>query len=423
MPDAEPQSYYAATAGPADPRPFLTGSAQADVCIVGAGYTGLSAALHAAKSGARTIVLESRFVGFGASGRNGGQIHSGHRQEQTRLESWLGRDRAHDLWHIAEEGKSLVRALAAEDCDLKSGLITAAHDKRALREIESDTEHRQTHYGYYAARMMSAGAIAEATGSTVYPGGQSDSGGGHLHPLKYARRLAQLATSAGAAIREGSPVLGLGEATTGGINVRTALGNVRAEKVIVACDAFIGDLLPELNPFIGHVESFITATEPLAPELRPSILGSDSAVADTRRVLDYYRKSSDGRLLFAGRESYWSPPKDIAALVRPRMLKVFPALKATRTEFAWSGTVSITRTRMPHFGRKENRILFGHGYSGHGVALSTIGGKLLAEAALGRSDGFNVLASVPPKPFPGPQFIRKPLITAALLWYKLEDLF
>ena len=175
-----------------------------------------------------------------------------------------------------------------------------------------------------------------------------------------------------------------------------------------------------LAPYIGHVESFIVATEPLGP-LAADILPSDWAVSDTRHILDYYRKSSDGRLLFAGRESYWNPPSDVAALVRPRMLHVFPSLKETKIEYAWSGTVGITYTRMPHFGRLGERVLFGHGYSGHGVALATMGGKLLAEAALGRSEDFEVLAGVPATPFPGPQWARKPMITAALLWYKLQD--
>ena len=421
MTDDAPSTYYDASAGAAPTFAALSGPLRADICIVGGGYTGLCAALHTARAGARTVVLESKKLGFGASGRNGGQIHSGHRQSQRSLELWLGRERAHDLWKIAELGKSLVRELAAQDCDLKSGLVNAAHDRGALRDLESETEHLQKHYGYLSARMLDANAMNSALGTSVYQGGQFDGDGGHLHPLKYARRIADAAVRAGAAVYEHSHAIDVIDGADA-MSVRTSLGEVRAEKVIVACDAFIGALLPDLQPYIGHVESFIVATEVLTPERTASVLPADWAVADTRHVLDYYRKSTEGRLLFAGRESYWSPPKNIAALVRPRMAHVFPQLRSARIDFAWSGTVSITRRRMPHFGRRGSRVFFGHGYSGHGVALATIGGKLLAEAALGKSDGFDVLASVPARTFPGPQWLRRSLITAALLWYKLEDL-
>jgi gamma-glutamylputrescine oxidase len=381
----------------------------------------LSAALHCAAAGAKVIVLESETVGFGASGRNGGQIHPGHRHGQMELEEWLGIQAARDLWRISENAVSLVRDLAKlqPDSELKDGLLVAAHDIKALRELEAEAEHLEAHYGYQSARMLDRESVARTVGAGIYPGGRFDASGGHLHPLRYALGLASAASSAGAVIHEQSRAtridVGPGQAT-----VHTALGKVQADTVVIACDAFSGKIAPSLAPYIGHVESFIVATEPLGP-LAASILPSDWAVSDTRHILDYYRKSSDGRLLFAGRESYWNPPSDVAALVRPRMLHVFPSLKETKIEYAWSGTVGITYTRMPHFGRLGERVLFGHGYSGHGVALATMGGKLLAEAALGRSDDFEVLAGVPATPFPGPQWVRKPMITAALLWYKLQD--
>jgi gamma-glutamylputrescine oxidase len=191
--------------------------------------------------------------------------------------------------------------------------------------------------------------------------------------------------------------------------------------VVLATDAFTGELVPELDRYIGHVESFVTATAPLSPDLMHSVLPSDTAVADTRHVLDYYRKSADNRLLFAGREAYFGMPRDIAALVRPRMLKVYPQLRGVPTEFAWSGTVGITVTRMPHFGTRSGHVYFAHGYSGQGVALATLGGQLLAEAALGRRERFDVFARVPARPFPGGRLLRKPLIAAALLAFKIVD--
>jgi gamma-glutamylputrescine oxidase len=236
--------------------------------------------------------------------------------------------------------------------------------------------------------------------------------------LKFAYGLSSAATKAGATVHERSPVRTIRE-TRNEIVVETENGTVSAKCAILACDAFSGSVAPELAKYIGHVESFIVATEPMPAD--KGLLLSDAAVADTRHVLDYYRKTADHRLLFAGRESYFSPPKYIARLVRPRMLRVFPSLRDIRIEYAWSGTVGITYTRMPHFGRLGERLLFGHGYSGHGVALSVIGGKALADAAMGQTDRFDVLARVPATPFPGGQWLRKPMISTALTWYKIVD--
>jgi gamma-glutamylputrescine oxidase len=418
-----PQGYYAASAPQPPARPSVDHALRADVCVIGGGFTGLSAALHLAEKGAVTALIESETVGFAASGRNGGQIHTGLRKDQAELEKWLGHVHAHDLWTLTEEAKSLVRDLVTRHaiaCDLKTGLVIAAHNARAVKALADDTAHLSRCYGYFAARMMAQEETYKALGSTIYPAARFDAGGGHLHPLRFVEGLAAAAERAGATIWEHSPALSLQDKGTHAA-IDTPGGSVIADRVILATDAFSGTLVPALAPFIAHVESFVTATAPLRPELAESIIPSDAAVADTRHVLDYYRKSSDSRLLFAGRESYFRPPADIAALVRPRMLQVFPALAGIPTEYAWSGTVGITRTRMPHFGRLGERVLFAHGYSGQGVALACLGGKLLAEAAMGRPERFNVFARVPARRFPGGEFLRKPLVTAALLAFKVMD--
>jgi gamma-glutamylputrescine oxidase len=247
-------------------------------------------------------------------------------------------------------------------------------------------------------------------------------GGGHLHPLRYARGLARGAEAAGAMIFEHSRACHI-DREGGAAVVHCEHGNVTADHVLMATDAFSADLAPELAPYIAHVESFVSATAPLPPELNLQILPTDAAVADTRHVLDYYRKSDDGRLLFAGREGYWNVPRDIAPIVRKRMLQVFPMLENVPTEYAWSGTVGITVTRLPHLGRLSPRVLFAHGYSGQGVALSSIGGKLMAEAALGQPERFDVMARVPAKKFPGGPLLRKPLVAAALFAFKIADAF
>lgn len=391
--------------------------------MVGGGYTGLSAALHLANAGSRVVLLEADSAGFRASGRNGGQIHSGHRQEQAALEKWLGPQHARDLWALAEEAKALVRSLVAEhtiDCALKPGLVIAAHDRRALKDLEESTDYLARHYGCATSRMMDAEETARLLGTKAYPGARFDADGGHLHPLRYARGLAAAAEAAGAVIHESSRVLAVDE-DRACANARTADGIVTAKRIVLACDAYSGILVPALAPYIAHVESFIVATAPLAPDVFASVLPCDAAVADTRHVLDYYRKSGDGRLLFAGREAYWTPPEDVARIVRPRMLSVFPQLAGAAIDYGWHGTVGITATRMPHFGRVSPRILFAHGYSGHGVALATLGGKLLAEAALDHPERFDVMARVPARKFPGGRYLRRPLVTAGLLWFKLLD--
>ncbi|HTT99753.1 MAG TPA: FAD-binding oxidoreductase [Rhizomicrobium sp.] len=418
-----PQGFYAISAGTPPARPRLNGAVKADVCVIGAGFTGLSAALTLAQSGAKVVVLEADSVGFAASGRNGGQIHTGHRKSQEELERWLGNVHARDLWDLCEESKALLRENVrthAIDCDLKDGLVIAAHNTRAVPALAEETEYLAKHYNYSQMRMMNSDETVRQLGTEAYPAARYDTGGGHIHPLKYARGMAAAAEKAGAVIYEHSRALAVDE-DRGGANVRCTDGLVTAEHVLLATDAFIADLAPQLARYIGHVESFVSATEPLGDALNAKVLPCDAAVADTRHVLDYYRKSADGRMLYAGRESYWTIPKDIAAVVRPRMLSVFPNLRDVKTEYAWSGDVGITATRMPHLGRLSPRLLFAYGYSGQGVALTNIGGKLMAEAALGKPERFDVFARVPPTPFPGGALLRKPLVSAALLWFKLMD--
>ncbi|HWD27222.1 MAG TPA: FAD-binding oxidoreductase [Rhizomicrobium sp.] len=414
MPDENPQGYYAASAEKLPPLPRLTGEWRADLCVVGGGFTGLSAALHAAKAGAKVALVEAHGIGFAASGRNGGQIHPGHRQSQAELETWLGETHARDLWRLSEEARALVFRLAARGCDLKRGLVIAAHDRAAGKELEEEAAHLKDKYGVESLTMLHDREVEAALGTKAYKTARLDTGGGHLHPLKFARRLAREAVKAGATLFEHSPAVALDD---GGVQCEG--GRVQARQVILATDAFSGTLAPELAPYIAHVESFILATE---PSIDASVLPADVAVADTRHVLDYYRKSADNRLLFAGRESYWNPPRDIAKLVRPRMTRVFPQLKKARIDYAWSGTVGITRTRMPHFGRLSPKVLFGHGYSGHGVALAVLGGKALAEAALGETERFDILAKVPARKFPGGTRLRKPMVTAALTMLKWKDM-
>jgi gamma-glutamylputrescine oxidase len=419
-----PGSYYAEDTEPAPPRPAFSGTAKADVVVIGGGFTGLSAGLHLAEAGAKVVLLEAARVGFAASGRNGGQIQGGFRKHQRDLENWLGEQRARGLWALAEEAKALIRGRVAKHniaCALCDGVMLAAHSRRAARDLASDTEYLNQHYNYAQARTCSPEEINAVIGTNIYHGGRYDAGGGHLQPLAFALGLARAAEQAGAILHEESRVMAL-EDHNNGVMARLEFGIVTAPHAILACDAFMTGLVPELSPYLATIDSHIVATAPLPEHLRRSILTNNAAVADTRNVVDYYRMSADHRLLFAGGEYLWGAPENIAAFVRPHMLKVFPQLRDTPITHTWGGTVGITRTRMPHFGRVKARILFGYGYSGHGVALAMLGGKVLAESALGKSERFEMLASVPAKRFPGGEALREPLVATALLALKLKDM-
>lgn len=426
MTTSYPDTYYAATADAPPPRPPLIGEVKAETVVIGGGFTGTSAALTLAQAGVRVVLLEGDRIGYAASGRNGGQIHGGFRWEQEQFEQKYGREHAHRLFQLAEDAKALVRSRArtlAIDCDLAEGLVIAAHNPRTARGLKAETDHLNREYGYSAARYLDRDEALARTGSPIYHGALADAGGGHLHPLKYVLGTARAAEAAGAILHEDSRVTAL-ESNGAKLVARTENGRVIADRAIVACDAFVEFILPGLARYIAPVESHILATAPLTPEQRRTVLPQNDAVADTRFVLDYYRLSADGRMLFSGGERFTRPASDIHGLVRPRMEYVFPQLKGIRIDYSWAGTVGITATRLPHFGRAPgygDRVLFGYGYSGHGVALANMGGKALADAAMGNTEGFDLLASLKPVSFPGGAMLRRPLVALTLKAMTLRD--
>jgi gamma-glutamylputrescine oxidase len=417
-----PASYYAATANEAPPVTPLEGGIRADVCIIGAGYTGLSAALHLAERGFSVVVLEAERIGWGASGRNGGQLGIGQRKDQRSLEERLGKEWARRLWDLGVESNALVKELIARHaiaCDLKPGLIYAAWKKSDADWHRSEVEHMASEYGYTKMRYLTREEIRETIASDCYHGGIYDEEGAHLHPLNYALGLARAARAKGVVIHEESRVTGISR--TDPATVKTAKGSVRAAHVVLACNAYLGALEPRVAGAIMPINNFIIATEPLGDEAR-ALIRNDACVQDTKFVIDYYRLSADGRLLFGGGESY-SPnlPKDLAAFVRKPMLRVFPQLKDKRIDYAWSGSVAITLKRMPHFGRLEPNIVFAHGYSGQGINIATLGGKLIAEAIAGQAGRFDIMARLDTPKFPGGTWLRYPGLVAGMIFYAMKD--
>ena len=418
-----PDSWYTATAATLTPFPALEGSLAADVCVIGGGYTGLSAALHLAEAGLEVVLLEAQRVGWGASGRNGGQVGSGQRREQGWLERQFGAGRARALWDMAEEAKELVRDLIAKHgigCDLKPGVIHAACRASEVPEFHDEAEKLARDYGYGSLTPLDRARIAAELGTATYHGGVLDRGAAHLHPLNYALGLARAATAAGARIFEASRVGAIGSGAQP--EVRTAHGSVRARFVVVAGNGYLGGLVPEVAARVMPINNFIVATAPLGAAAARALIRNDVAVADSRFVVNYFRLSADHRLLFGGGESYgWRFPADIAGLVRPRMLGVYPELGDTAIEFAWGGTLAITVNRMPAFQRLGPNVVSVGGYSGHGVALATLAGKLMAEAVQGTAERFDMLAALPQPAFPGGAALRWPLLALAMSWYALRD--
>jgi gamma-glutamylputrescine oxidase len=418
-----PASWYAATAAPMNPFSGLSEAIRADVCVIGGGYTGLSAALHLAEAGLDVVLLEANRVGWGASGRNGGQVGSGQRQDQDWIETAFGLETARMMWDFAEEAKALVRDRVARhgiDCDLKDGIIAAAHKPGFVPEYHAEAEKLSRVYGYEALEPLDRDGIRAALGTEAYHGGVLDRGAAHLHPLNYALGLARAAAAAGVRICEMSRVVAVGPGRPA--RVETKSGSVEADFVILACNGYLGGLAPEVGARVMPINNFVVATEPLGEDLARALIRDDVAVADSRFVVNYYRLSADRRLLFGGGESYgYKFPKDIAGLVRKRMLGIYPQLAGVRIDHAWGGTLAITANRMPAFQRLASNVFSAGGYSGHGVAMAGLAGKLMAEAVQGTAERFDVFAKLPPPRFPGGARLRTPLLVAAMSWYALRD--
>lgn len=416
-------SYYAASANRAPARPALQGSCQADVCVVGAGYTGLSTALFLAEAGFRVVVLEAATVGWGASGRNGGQIVNSFSRDLDNIERQTTPDHLRLLADMAFEGSRIIRQRVRDyhiRCDLKEGGIFAALNPRQLKHLEGQ-QALWRRFGYDQLELLlDQEAIRARVGTDRYVGGAIDHTGGHIHPLNLALGEAAALESRGGVIHQYSEVKGIVPGPT--VTVKTADGEVRAEFVVLAGNAYLGGLVPELGAKSMPCGSQIIATEPLDEAIAKRLLPQDNCVEDCNYLLDYFRLSGDRRLIYGGGVVYGArDPANIERLIRPHMLKTFPELAGVKIDYAWTGNFLLTLSRLPQMGRLQDNVFYSQGCSGHGVTFTHVAGKALALAVQGQAERFDAFASLPHYPFPGGRQFRVPLTALGAWYYGLRD--
>jgi len=414
-------SYYAATAHKQDARPALRGTEQADVCIIGGGFSGISAGLELAERGFSVIVLEAVRVGFGASGRNGGQIVNGYSRDLDVITARYGVDAGRQIGAMALEGGNIIRERVEKykiACDLVPGGLFAAFTAKQMKGLEHHKKIWAGH-GHTAFELLDQAGLSRHVKTGRYVGGLIDKLSGHIHPLNLVQGEAAALESLGGRIFEDSRAISVD--TGAAPVVKTAAGAVHAKFVLVCGNAYIGDLLPEIGGKIMPVSTQILATEPLGSEAA-ALLPSNVCVEDCNYVLDYFRRTADNRILYGGGIVYGGQdPASIRAKILPNMLKTFPELKDARIDYAWSGNFALTLTRFPHVGRLSPTVYFSHGDSGHGVTTTHLLGRILGEAVAGTAARFDVFASLPYFPFPGGKALRVPLTVLGSWYYRFRD--
>ena len=403
--------------------PGLSGDISTDVCVIGGGYTGLSSALHLRQKGYDVVLLEAERIAWGASGRNGGHVGTGQRADQTSIEKWVGEEAAKGLWQLGLDAVQKVCDLINEhniDCELGSGNLHLAAKPSHAGELQDELAHLESQYGYQQLTYLPPDAVAERTSARGFHGGLLDDGCKHLHPLKYALGLARAASEAGVKIYEGTRGHPQADGQSG--EVKTENGRVKARHIVIGCNAYLGSLVPRMAGNIMPINNFVIATERLPSHLLPRINRDNLSMSDTLFVINYWKLSQDGRLIFGGGENYSSRfPRDIKAFVRPHMLNIYPELQDIDIDYGWGGAVGITLNRMPDFGRIGKHLWYAQGFSGHGVPTATMAGSLLADAIDGDTAGFDLMASVPTQRFPGGTLLRWPGLVAGMLFYSLRD--
>ncbi|MCD5992118.1 FAD-binding oxidoreductase [Pseudomonas sp. CDFA 602] len=425
--DQHAASYYAASSHPQPDHPALQGMLEVDVCVVGGGFSGLNTAIELAERGLSVALLESRKIGWGASGRNGGQLIRGVGHGVEQFANVIGNEGVRQLKLLGLEAVEIVRQRVERhgiDCDLKWGYCDLANKPRDLASLAEDADELRS-LGYrHELQLLQSAQMHSVVGSNRYVGGLIDMGSGHLHPLNLALGEAAVARSLGVQIFEHSAATRIDYGPQ--VTVHTAQGEVKAKTLVLGCNAYLNDLNPEISGKVLPAGSYIIATEPLSEAQAAELLPRDMAVCDQRVTVDYYRLSADRRLLFGGACHYSGrDPQDIAAYMRPKMLEVFPQLGSVKIDYQWGGMIGIGANRLPQIGRLKSHpnVFYAQAYSGHGLNATHLAGRLLAEAIAGQhSDGFDLFAKVPHITFPGGKHLRSPLLALGMLWHRLKEL-
>lgn len=426
--ERHPASYYVASRHPGTDHPPLQDELRVDVCVIGGGFSGLNTAIELARHGLSVAVLEGRQIGWGASGRNGGQLIRGIGHDVQRFETLIGQEGIRQLKLMGLEAVELVRQRIEQfriDCDLTWGYCDLANKPSHMQDFSEEMEELEQLGYQHPMRLLQAGQVHEVVGSKRYVGGLIDMGSGHLHPLNLLLGEAAAAVHLGVRIFERSMVTRIDYGPR--VTVHTAHGSVQADTLVLACNAYLNRLHPQLGGKVLPAGSYIIATEPLSETLARELIPQNMALCDQRVALDYYRLSADRRLLFGGACHYSGrDPADIAAYMRPKMLAVFPQLADTRIDYQWGGMIGIGANRLPQIGRltQQPHVYYAQAYSGHGLNTTHLAARLLGEAiAEQHSNGFELFARVPHMTFPGGQLLRSPLLALGMAWYRLREHF
>lgn len=420
-----PGSYYAASRNIIRTPKVLEGDVEADVAVLGAGYSGLSTAIHLAEKGYKVVVVEGAGVGWGASGRNGGQVVNGLNASLDTIRRRYGEEAGAFVGSLVQEGGRIIRRIVDRygiECDLKDGNIYAAYTSAHMKELEHKKALWQR-YGMDDHELLDRQAIRKLVNTDAYVGGMLDRTGGHMHPLNLVLGEAAALETLGGTVYEQSPVTRVEHEAERPV-IHTARGRVTANVAVLCGNAYLGNVVPKLVSRVMPVSTQMIATEPLGAERADALIPSDMCVEDVRYILDYFRLSADKRMIFGGGTVYGgTDPADVRAKLKPNLEKVFPSLKGVAIDYAWSGNFALSFSRVPQMGKIGKNTYFAHGYSGHGVTGSHLFGKILSEAIHGDVSRYSQFERLPWIPFPGGRTFRAQYSTIGSWWYQFKDAF